>query len=230
MARIRVALGAVRAGAAADAFRLRPSAPEAGERREAAGRVACRKEVAACEGDRQHAAGRVIPRVSDGATRRRHGGDDPSLVRSHPEGGFASLARCAPHEREVRKQWLTGAIPVVPFPAVGVAEWHLDWSYADDVAGRRFPTDAGSSTRGCRTGSPLRSSKTSTGRGAGSAEEREGPRRAARLVGARADRLLPRGRPVAGRLLVADRRRLRRAEKAHRAAMAERYSSSSRPS
>ncbi len=33
-----------------------------------------------------------------------------------------------------RRQWRTGAIPVVPFPAVGIVEWHLDWSYANDVA------------------------------------------------------------------------------------------------
>lgn len=33
-----------------------------------------------------------------------------------------------------RREWLTGSIPVVPFPATRIAEWGLDWSYRDDVA------------------------------------------------------------------------------------------------
>lgn len=33
-----------------------------------------------------------------------------------------------------RKQWLTGNIPVVPFPSVGIVESDLDWSYRNDVA------------------------------------------------------------------------------------------------
>ena len=33
-----------------------------------------------------------------------------------------------------RKEWLTGDIPVVPFPAKGIIAWDLDWSYAGDVA------------------------------------------------------------------------------------------------
>lgn len=33
-----------------------------------------------------------------------------------------------------KKQWLTGDIPVVPFPAKGIIAWDLDWSYPGDVA------------------------------------------------------------------------------------------------
>ena len=33
-----------------------------------------------------------------------------------------------------KKEWLTGAIPVVPFPAKAIIAWDLDWSYQDDVA------------------------------------------------------------------------------------------------
>jgi len=33
-----------------------------------------------------------------------------------------------------RKQWLTGAIPVVPFPARGILDWEVDYSYDGDVA------------------------------------------------------------------------------------------------
>jgi hypothetical protein len=33
-----------------------------------------------------------------------------------------------------KKQWLTGDIPVVPFPAKGIIAWDLDWSYSGDVA------------------------------------------------------------------------------------------------
>lgn len=33
-----------------------------------------------------------------------------------------------------RKQWLTGAIPIVPFPATRIVEWRIVRAYADDVA------------------------------------------------------------------------------------------------
>src|SRR6188472_1811281 len=33
-----------------------------------------------------------------------------------------------------KKEWLTGDIPVVPFPAKGIIAWDLDWSYPGDVA------------------------------------------------------------------------------------------------
>ena len=32
-----------------------------------------------------------------------------------------------------RREWATGNIPVVPFPAAGLGGWKIDWSYADDV-------------------------------------------------------------------------------------------------
>jgi hypothetical protein len=32
-----------------------------------------------------------------------------------------------------RTTWAKGNIPVVPFPAAGLAGWKIDWSYADDV-------------------------------------------------------------------------------------------------
>jgi hypothetical protein len=33
-----------------------------------------------------------------------------------------------------RQEWHTGNIPVVPFPAVGLLEWNVAYSYTDDVA------------------------------------------------------------------------------------------------
>ncbi len=33
-----------------------------------------------------------------------------------------------------RREWLSGDIPVVPFPAKGIIAWDLDWSYPGDVA------------------------------------------------------------------------------------------------
>jgi len=33
-----------------------------------------------------------------------------------------------------RKQWATGDIPVVPYPAVAIRQLDVDWSYRDDVA------------------------------------------------------------------------------------------------
>jgi len=32
-----------------------------------------------------------------------------------------------------RKQWDTGDIPVVPFPAAGLGAWQVDWSYENDM-------------------------------------------------------------------------------------------------
>lgn len=32
-----------------------------------------------------------------------------------------------------RKQWHTGNIPVVPFPAVSLVTWQVDWSYSNDI-------------------------------------------------------------------------------------------------
>ncbi len=33
-----------------------------------------------------------------------------------------------------RQQWAKGAIPVVPYPAAGIRQLSIDWSYRDDVA------------------------------------------------------------------------------------------------
>ncbi len=33
-----------------------------------------------------------------------------------------------------RRQWAKGAIPVVPYPAAGIRQLTIDWSYRDDVA------------------------------------------------------------------------------------------------
>ena len=48
----------------------------------------------------------------------------------------SSYDMVAPELKEgmTRKDWRTGNIPVVPFPAVGLAGWKLDYSYANDVA------------------------------------------------------------------------------------------------
>jgi len=47
----------------------------------------------------------------------------------------ASWVLAAPEFRAgyTRKQWDTGNIPVVPFPAVGVGSWQVDWSYENDM-------------------------------------------------------------------------------------------------
>ena len=47
----------------------------------------------------------------------------------------ASWKLAAPEFRAgyTRKQWDTGNIPVVPFPAVGVGSWQVDWSYENDM-------------------------------------------------------------------------------------------------
>lgn len=48
----------------------------------------------------------------------------------------ASWGLAAPSFRAgyTRKEWDTGNMPVVPFPAAGVGAWQLDWSYANDMA------------------------------------------------------------------------------------------------
>jgi hypothetical protein len=33
-----------------------------------------------------------------------------------------------------RREWARGNIPVVPYPAAGIADWRIDWSYANDIA------------------------------------------------------------------------------------------------
>jgi len=48
----------------------------------------------------------------------------------------ASWAMTAPTLRQgfSRHQWATGNIPVVPYPAAGIRDWQIDWSYRNDVA------------------------------------------------------------------------------------------------
>lgn len=47
-----------------------------------------------------------------------------------------AYALAAPELRQglTKRQWMTGNIPVVPFPAVGVAQWDVAYSYENDVA------------------------------------------------------------------------------------------------
>jgi hypothetical protein len=154
-----------------------------------------------------------------------------------------------------RKQWLTGSIPVVPFPAIGIAEWHIDWSYADDVAADvvLVPAPKAGLYRKSFTiefkrvrsqGQERWLVYTWVPNGVSDAlvqdEHKAGVDAAlAKVQGHRglsvkwvlipvaailAVFMLPLG------LFVGERRRHRRAEKAHRDALAERYRSSSRPS
>lgn len=55
------------------------------------------------------------------AVRRNHVDASWALVDPSLKQGFT------------RREWAKGNIPVVPFPAAGLAGWKIDWSYADDV-------------------------------------------------------------------------------------------------
>jgi hypothetical protein len=48
----------------------------------------------------------------------------------------ASWSMTTPGLRQglTRSQWDKGDIPVVPYPAVGIGDWQIDWSYRNDVA------------------------------------------------------------------------------------------------
>jgi hypothetical protein len=154
-----------------------------------------------------------------------------------------------------REQWLTGAIPVVPFPAVGIAEWHLDWSYADDVAADvvLVPTPKSGLYRKSFTiefklvkGEPedrwLVYSWVPNGVSDALVQDEHKAAVEAALAKVQGHRglsvdwvLVPVGIILCVLMLplvifLVDRRRLRRAERAHREALEERYSSSSRPS
>jgi len=154
-----------------------------------------------------------------------------------------------------RKQWLTGNIPVVPFPATGIVQSDLDWSYRDDVALDVVlqPETTSSLYRKTFT---IEFKRVAGGprdrwlvyswvpKGVSDAliqdEHRAGVEAA--LGEVRGHRglsvawvLIPVGFIACGFLLpvvlvLVERRRGRRAEAAHRAAMAERYNSSSSPS
>jgi hypothetical protein len=153
------------------------------------------------------------------------------------------------------EQWLTGAIPVVPFPAAGIAEWHVDWSFLDDIAADvvLVPEPKSGLYRKSFTIEFKRVQTESDGRwlvyswvpnGVSEAlvqdEHKAGVQAA--LADVRGHKglsvdwvLIPIGIIVGVLLLplfifLIDRRRLRRAEAAHREALAERYKSTSRPS
>jgi hypothetical protein len=155
-----------------------------------------------------------------------------------------------------RKQWLTGAIPVVPFPAVGIAEWRVDWSYADDIAAdvvlepapksglyrKTFTIEFKRVPAGHPDGRWLVYSWVPNGVSEALVDDEHEAAVQKALGNVKGHEGLPAWWvfvPIAlfGAVIMLpvglalnDRRRLRKAEEAHRAALAERYSSSSRPS
>jgi hypothetical protein len=56
------------------------------------------------------------------AVRRRHVADSWALTDPSFRQGFT------------KRQWATGDIPVVPYPATGIRQLSIDWSYRNDVA------------------------------------------------------------------------------------------------
>ncbi len=56
-----------------------------------------------------------------------------AVARKHLDEAWA-LAGPELRQGMSRREWLTGDIPVVPFPAVGVAQWDVAYSYENDVA------------------------------------------------------------------------------------------------
>jgi len=177
------------------------------------------------------------------AVRRQHLDDSWVLVHPNLKQGLTL------------KQWLTGAIPVVPFPAAGIAEWHIDWSYADDVAAdvvlvpepksglyRKSFTIEFKRVKGQGDDRWLVYSWVPNGVSDALVQDEHKAGVEAALAKVQGHRglsvdwvLIPVAvilavfmLPLA--LFLVERRRLRRAERAHREALAERYSSSSRPS
>lgn len=57
---------------------------------------------------------------------------ESSVRRDHPERSF-SLIHPSLRQGLSRAQWKTGNIPVIPFPAIKVAEWKIDKASVDDV-------------------------------------------------------------------------------------------------
>jgi hypothetical protein len=57
-----------------------------------------------------------------------------TAVRRHDLAASWPLVHPSLKQGLSRKEWLTGNIPVVPFPARGILAWELDWSYRNDVA------------------------------------------------------------------------------------------------
>lgn len=154
-----------------------------------------------------------------------------------------------------RAQWRTGSIPVVPFPAVGIVEWHVDYSYADDIAADVVlePAQKSGLYRKSFTIEFRRVPAADGGRWLvyswvpnGVSDALVQHQHAAKVEAALAKVKGHEGLPVAWVLVpigligsvfllpvvlvLVERRRLRRAEAAHRAALESRYSSSSRPS
>lgn len=56
-----------------------------------------------------------------------------AVVRRHLDRAY-ELAGPALTQGMSRSEWETGNIPVVPFPAIGVAAWNVAYSYDNDVA------------------------------------------------------------------------------------------------
>lgn len=154
-----------------------------------------------------------------------------------------------------RKEWLTGNIPVVPFPSTGIVAWDLDWSYRNDVAldvvlqpepksglyrktftieFKRVGEGAGDRwlvyswvPKGVSDALVQDEHKAGVEAALGEVSGHRGLSVAWVLVpiGVIACLFLL---PLV--LVLVERRRLRQAEAAHRAALGERYTSSSRPS
>lgn len=74
--------------------------------------------------DRKHRAEVVFVASSfiKTAVRRNHVDASWSMIDPSLRQGFT------------RRQWATGNIPVVPYPAAGIRQLQIDWSYRDDVA------------------------------------------------------------------------------------------------
>ncbi len=154
-----------------------------------------------------------------------------------------------------RKQWLTGAIPVVPFPARGIVEWQVDWSYENDIAAdvvldpepksglyRKTFTIEFKRAPGGSEHRWLVYSWVPNGVSEALVEDQHRTGVEAALANVRGHQglsvawvLIPIGVIVAVFLLplgifIVERQRSRRAEAAHQAALAARYNSSSKPS
>jgi hypothetical protein len=56
-----------------------------------------------------------------------------AVARKHLDQAYA-LAGPELLQGMSKREWMTGNIPVVPFPAVGVAQWDVSYSYENDVA------------------------------------------------------------------------------------------------
>ena len=154
-----------------------------------------------------------------------------------------------------RKEWLTGEIPVVPFPARGIIGWEIDWSYADDVAAdvvleplpksglyRKTFTIEFKRVKGGPEDRWLVYSWVPNGVSDALVQDEHRAGVEAALGEVRGHHglsvawaLVPVGFILAVFLLpvglvLVERRRVRRAEAAHAAALAERYTSNSNPS